>query len=88
MRCVQTSHLAALKVASHMQDDPVVMAKLRCAAGLAAMDAKKYKQAALRFTEVMSVERALSMASMPTILALDGTRHLSKDAKPRLRPSA
>ena len=27
------------------------MAKLRCAAGLAAMDSKKYKQAALRFTE-------------------------------------
>ena len=28
-----------------------MMAKLRCAAGLAAMDSKKYKQAALRFTE-------------------------------------
>ena len=29
-----------------------MMAKLRCAAGLAAMDSKKYKQAAMRFTEV------------------------------------
>ena len=35
-----------------LQDDAAVMAKLRCAAGLAAMDSKKYKQAATRFTEV------------------------------------
>ncbi len=34
-----------------LQEDAAVMAKLRCAAGLAAMDSKKYKQAALRFTE-------------------------------------
>ena len=40
----------------------MVMAKLRCAAGLAAMDGKKYKQAALRFTEVAN--NSLSEDSM------------------------
>ncbi len=44
---------------SLVQDDAVVMAKLRSAAGLAAMDGKKYKQAALRFTEVISIAAAI-----------------------------
>ena len=32
--------------------DPIVAAKLKCAAGLAALDAKKYKLAAKKFSEV------------------------------------
>ena len=32
--------------------DPIVAARLKCAAGLAALDAKKYKVAAKKFSEV------------------------------------
>ncbi len=35
-----------------LQKDPVVAGKLKAAAGLASLQAKKYKQAARRFTEV------------------------------------
>jgi len=42
-----------------------VMAKLRCAAGLAAMDSKKYKQAALRFTEASTLASNMA-AHAPT----------------------
>lgn len=36
-----------------MQKDPVVAGKLKAAGGLASLQAKKYKQAARRFSEVM-----------------------------------
>jgi COP9 signalosome complex subunit 1 len=38
--------------------DPLVAAKLKCAAGLAALDAKKYKVAAKKFSEVRRQDQA------------------------------
>lgn len=37
-----------------VQKDPVVAGKLKAAAGLAFLQSKKYKQAARRFTEVLT----------------------------------
>lgn len=37
-----------------MQKDPVVAGKLKAAGGLACLQAKKYKHAARKFTEVLS----------------------------------
>ena len=54
--------------------DPIVAAKLKCAAGLAALDAKKYKVAAKKFSEVRSIRQPVAVWLLSTVVEMPAAR--------------